>query len=494
MEGKINMTHTVNPPAGKDTRTHQLWTSLYLPNLQLESINPEQSVPIAIIERVKNRQQIICCTTGAAAFGITRSMALNSAYALCPALTVVEYDEDRQMQLLQQIGEWAMQFSSIVSLHPPDHLLIEIAGSKRLFENYKVLIGLISQELSKLGFKAQIGIAPTPLAANLLARANSRIAVARPERLQENLKDISIALLDADAKIKDGLRQSGIHKIGGLLPVSPASLTRRFGPAFVKYLDCLLGRHPYPVTPIRSSEFFERSLDLPVEVDDTNALQFATQRMTSELSVFLITRDCGVNSFSFTLRHERCQDTCIQLRFLQPTSQPRHLHQVLSERLTQTVLPAPVCGLHMLADTFSTLERDGADFFYKSQRQHKSLGEVIDKLCGRLGQDALHTLLTAEDHRPEKAWRKSSPGYTENRPKDNNPYWPQRPLWILDKPRIINRRLHRVSNIERIETGWWDDTDVRRDYFVADDNHGTRYWVFKIRDGSEELYIHGVFA
>lgn len=468
----------------------QLWTSLYLPNLQLESINPEQSAPIAITERVKNRQQIVSCTTGAAAFGITRSMALNGAYALCPALTVVEYNEDKQIKLLHQIGEWAMQFSSIVSLHPPDHLLIEIAGSKRLFESYQLLISLISQELSKLGYMAQIGIAPTPLAANLLACANSRIAVTRKERLQDSLKDIPVALLDIDAHIKEGLRQSGIHKIGGLLNISPASLTRRFGPAFVKYIDCLLGRHPYPITPIRSSEFFKRSLDLPVEVDNTNALQFATQRMTGELSAFLITRDCGVNSYSFTLLHERHQDTCIQLRFLQATSQSRHLHQVLSERLSQTELPAPVCGLHMLADTFSTIERDGADFFHKSQRQQKSLGEVLDKLCGRLGQGALYTLLTIEDHRPEKAWKKSFPDC----PEDYNAHWPQRPLWILDKPQITNRSLHRISNIERIETGWWDDTDVRRDYFIADDNHGTRYWVFKIRDGSDELYIHGLFA
>jgi len=471
-------------------KTQQLWTSLYLPNLQLESINPDQTTPIAITERVKNRQQIISCTQGAASFGITRSMTLNSAYALCPALTVVEYDEDHQARLLQQIGEWAMQFSSIVSLHPPDHLLIEIAGSKRLFEGYEILVCLIEQELIKLGFSAQIGIAPTPLAANLLARANSRIGITRLERLATGLKDLPIDLLDLDTQITEGLRQSGIHKIGGLLNISPASLTRRFGPACVKYLDCLLGKHPYPVTPIRSSEHFERSLDLPIEVDDTNALQFATQRMTNELSAFLVARDSGVNSYTFTLRHEREQDTCLQLRFLQATSQSKHLHQVLSERLSQTVLTAPVSGLHMIANTFSTIERDASDFFQKSQRQQKSLGEVIDKLCGRLGQDALHTLSTVEDHRPEKAWKKSFPNSAE----DYDQHWPQRPVWILDTPKVTTRALHRISDIERIETGWWDDTDVRRDYFIADDNHGARYWVFKVRDGSGELYVHGLFA
>ena len=471
--------------------THQhLWLSLYLPNLQLESINPNQSTPIAITKKIKNQQQIISCTTGATASGITSLMTLNSAYALCPALTAIEYNEDHQKKLLHQIGEWAMQFSSIVSLHPPDHLLIEIAGSKRLFEGYEILVSLIEQELTKLGFSAQPGIAPTPLAANLLATANSRVGITQLQRLPSGLKGLSIDLLDLNIQITESLHKSGIHNIGELLNISPASLTRRFGPACVKYLDCLLGKHPYPVKPIRCSEFFERSLDLPVEVDDTNALQFATQRMANELSAFLIARDCGVNGYSFTLRHERYPDTHLQLRFLQATSQPKHLHQVLSERLSQTELAAPVSGLHILADAFSSIERDASDFFRKSQRQQNSLGEIVDKLCGRLGQDALHTLLTVEDHRPEKAWRRSFPNCAE----DYASHWPHRPVWILDTPKVTTRTLHRISDIERIETGWWDDTDVRRDYYIADDNHGARYWVFKLRDGSGELYIHGLFA
>ncbi len=480
----------VSPPKASPPKAKQLWASLYLPSLQLDSINPDQDTPIAITARIKNRQQVISCTKGAIDIGITYSMALNGAYALCPALTVIEYDQEYQTTLLRQVGEWAMQFSSIVSLHPPDHLLIEIAGSKRLFEGFETLTSLIEQELTKLGFTAQMGIAPTPLAANLLARANSRIGITRLERLPVGLKEFSVSLLDLDEQTIEGLRKSGIHFIGGLLNVSPASLTRRFGPACVKYLDCLMGKHPYPVKPLRSSEFFERSLDLPIEVHDTNALQFATLRMTNELSAFLIARDAGVNGYLFTLRHERHANTTLQLRFLQATSQPKHLHQVLTERLAQTTLPAPVSGLAMVAKEFSEIERNAADFFHKSQRQQKSLGEVIDKICSRLGADSLHALSTVDDHRPEKAWKKTFPDCFEH----SIDHWPQRPLWMLDTPKIAKHPLQRISDIERIETGWWDDTDVRRDYFIAQDKNSTRYWVFKERDGSEHIYIHGLFA
>ncbi len=421
-------------------------------------------------------------------------MALNSAYAILPALTVVEYNAEQEAILLRQVGEWAMQFSSIVCLHPPNHVLIEIAGSKRLFESFEILAALIQQELATLGYSGLMGIAPTPLAANLLARANIRRGIVQVQKLPYVLSELSVSYLELAPDTLEGLRRSGMRKIGNLLTVSPASLTRRFGPACVKYLDCLLGRHPDPRTPLRLTDFFERSLDLPLEVHDTNALQFATQRMINELAAFLVAHDNGVNMFTLTLRHEKLDDTQLQLRFLQATSQARHLHRVLSEQLAQTTLPAPVSGLHLLADTFSEIERDAADLFVKSRRQQNSFGEVIDKLCSRLGHDALYTLSTVDDHRPEKAWKKSAPESRQDR--DSN--WPDRPLWLLQQPRPVTpalwQRLSLEGDAERIETGWWDNTDVRRDYYLYRDDRGTRYWAYRQRGKSNELFIHGIFS
>jgi len=51
---------------------------------------------------------------------------------------------------------------------------------------------------------------------------------------------------------------------------------------------------------------------------------------------------------------------------------------------------------------------------------------------------------------------------------------------------------------ERIESGWWDGGDVRRDYFVADTPDGSSTaWIYRdhrygIDDG--EWFLHGLFA
>lgn len=460
----------------------------------LDEIQHSDDALIAIIERKNNRQQIRSCNSKAQEAGVFPNMPLNSAYAIAPAITVVEYDTEREGVLLQQVGEWAMQFSSVVCLHPPNHVLIEIAGSKRLFEGFEILAALVQQELKLLGYTGQMGIAPTPLAANLLARANIRRGIVQTAKLPLIFNDLPIDYLELENSTLDGLRRSGIRQIGSLLKVSPASLTRRFGPACTKYLDCLLGDHPDPRTPLRLTDFFERKLDLPLEVENTGALLFATQRMINELTSFLIAHDSGVNLFSLTLCHEKHSDTTLQLRFLQATSQAKHLHRVLSEQLSQTTLPAPVCGLRLFVEKFCKIERDASDLFNKSLRQQNSLGEIIDKLRSRLGNDALYTLTTVDDHRPEKAWRKSFPE-AQNAPSTG---WPERPLWLLKEPAVVtdhlSQRLKIESEAERIETGWWDNNDVRRDYFLVCDDRGTRYWAFKQRGSAQHLFIHGIFA
>jgi protein ImuB len=70
---------------------------------------------------------------------------------------------------------------------------------------------------------------------------------------------------------------------------------------------------------------------------------------------------------------------------------------------------------------------------------------------------------------------------------------PPRPVWLLPHPQPLRARIvHLHGEAERIESGWWDGDDVRRDYFVADLDSGQRAWLY--RDASQEWMVHGWFA
>ena len=50
---------------------------------------------------------------------------------------------------------------------------------------------------------------------------------------------------------------------------------------------------------------------------------------------------------------------------------------------------------------------------------------------------------------------------------------------------------------ERIESGWWEGRDVRRDYFVARTQEtGQTLWIFtEARSGGASgWYVHGIFS
>ena len=46
---------------------------------------------------------------------------------------------------------------------------------------------------------------------------------------------------------------------------------------------------------------------------------------------------------------------------------------------------------------------------------------------------------------------------------------------------------------ERIESGWWDEQDVARDYFVATNSFGSCYWIYRELSGERHWYLQGVF-
>jgi protein ImuB len=70
-----------------------------------------------------------------------------------------------------------------------------------------------------------------------------------------------------------------------------------------------------------------------------------------------------------------------------------------------------------------------------------------------------------------------------------------RPLWMLAEPQPLDGwEGTLITGPERIESGWWDGHDVRRDYYVARSRAGVRLWIFRERPPGQGWFLHGVFG
>jgi len=455
----------------------------------MQEQNPSTASPAAIVIQEGSRRLIMSSNQYAQDIGIHPGLTLNSAYAIAPDLQITDYDETVQESYLRQICLWAMQFSSWVTPKMPNTLLLEINASLTLFGGLEALKEKLKSDCLQQGLHMQMGIAPTPTAASLLACIGNNGCITDQEKLQTQLDSIPTQYLPFDNFILKGLQQSGIKQCKQLFNIPPSALSRRFGQSSTEYIYKLTGQLPDICPAFTTPESFHQHQDLPLEAPDTNALQFPLNRLTGALGGFLKSSDLGVKTLAVTLSHHQITSTTLDIVFLEATADHKHVFKVITERLANLSLSAPVTAISLTSRELDEIKHNDTDLFRKSQNQTDSIRGLIDKLTARLGETKLYTPILADDHRPEKSWYSAL--MSDQQPPTD---WPARPLWLLKQPKPVSTTLDIKSTAERIENGWWEETDVRRDYYIAADRYGAYYWIYSDRREAGKFYIHGIFS
>src|SRR5690606_25997678 len=87
--------------------------------------------------------------------------------------------------------------------------------------------------------------------------------------------------------------------------------------------------------------------------------------------------------------------------------------------------------------------------------------------------------------------------YAQGREQTMNSPVAARPCWILECPSLMAsnslKTLQLLSGPERIETRWWQDQGIEREYYVARNQQGMRLWIYHHHSDRREWYLHGIF-
>lgn len=475
-----------------------LWTCLHIPDFSLQLLMRGTAAPgPLIVSSGGNRPIVLSCSNAACGFGIQAGMKVSAAVALAPQLTEHPRHPAAEHAALAGLANWAGQFSPVVSLNPPDAVLLDIEGSLRLFDGLRPLLLRLSAGLDEMGYAAAIATAPTPAAARLLARAGFASSVTRLDALPAALAALPLTLLDQPADIAERLRTMGVHTIGECLRLPREGLARRFGQHLLDELDRALGRLPDPRAPYQAPARYSARLVLPAPVHESEPLLFAARRLIVELCGYLQMKQAGITRLKLTLHHEERPDTVLRLAFSAPTRECARIVRLLRERLLRTELPARVDAIRFDGEELRPLAAQNLSLFPEDTPADEERWSIIDHLRARLGAQAVHGIVSYPDHRPETAWRTCEPGTASHRPAQA-----ERPLWLLNHPRklldcddqpLLDGPLTPISGPERIEGGWWDGQDVTRDYFVVRDAQGRKLWIFRRRQAGE-WFLQGIFS
>ena len=483
---------------------HPLWLCLRLPSLPLEALPLPGDGPCAVYERQGSRKRLLCGNPAAEALGLTPGIELGAAAALAPSLRTVERSPRAEREALRALAAAAYRFSSLITAQaaapaPDAHMLwLEIASSLRLFGGVDALVAQLAQAIEELGYRCEIGIAPTPEGASLLAGCHPERSEGSPcvgERafdrveLWRALEKLPIARLPVDEATRAALSGSGLRRLGEVLALPLDALARRFSPEFTDWLGRVTGRLPDARRWYRPPALYRRYFEMSFEAETTEALRFPIRRMLGELAAYLLARDVGVSAFTLELAHEDGSHTALETALASPSRDATHLQVLAWSRLEKLVVAAPVTGLVLRAERFAPVRVRQFDLFSTRSLEEDEWQAVLDRLRARLGAAAVQSLGLHADHRPEKSFaRLCHPG---SRSDEGSPPR-QRPLWLLPEPRALAETPHCLRGPERIEAGWWDGHDAQRDDYVAESD-GARLWVYK-EQRSGRWFLHGLWA
>lgn len=467
-----------------------LWLALHFPSLPLEvfSRSAVAAEPLAVAEKKGNRTRVMSCSELAASCGICPGMPVSAAQALTSSLVVKWRDAVAEQASLAGLATWAGRFTPDVSLQPPDGLLLEISRCLRLHHGIDNLLDQMQGGIKALGYSAAIACAPTPYGAWLLAKSGGKALILTTVQLTQALAKLPIGLLQQPSETLEGLEMLGVQTLGECQCLPRPGLARRFGQDLLNELDRAFGRQPEVRAFFMPPPSFERKLELNAPVQEAEALLFAAHRLLPELEGYLGLRRAGVQEIEILCQHEDLADTVVALGFVEAIRETGRMLLQLRETLERLRLPAPVHTLVLKATRIQTVAAVSRDLFQDSTARTDG-NPLLERLRARLGKEAVHGISGAADHRPELAWRACELGSETGLPGN-----PHRPVWLLPQPRPCrDGSLVLKSGPERIESGWWDGHGVARDYYVAQDRHGARLWVYCERR-SGEWFIHGLFA
>lgn len=482
------------PAAHSESAPQQRWLALIfqqLPLLRLAgSLDAEQALAFV---HPNSPRQISCANASAAALGIDVGMPVGAAQALAPALRVLEEDLLQQDVLLQRLANRAFQFSSQISRR--EHgLLIEVGGSERLFGGLETLIDKLKADFPE---QSDLAVAPTPQAAWQLAAHRTNARVLSCQALSGALGKLPIQIFQLSRRQQRSLQGMGVERVEQLLRLPRRGLAERFGEALIRQIRQLLGETPDPPPLHQLPASFSANLELALETTQTEPIRQVLLRLIDDLVVHLRLRDAGVRELGLLLSHPQPPHTRIQIGSRNALRDAAQLNSLIEQHLQRLKLDQPVREVGLNAERLFAFRPQVRDLFERHNSGQESIDQLIDRLQARLGHDNVHGLCLVPDHRPEKAWRACRPGeYREVKMQA------KRPLWLLETPRLIlpgNRPLQGFQLIqgpERLETGWWDDADISRDYWIALQTNRSQprhCWLYRERR-SGDWYLHGLFG
>lgn len=463
----------------------------------------------------RGRMIITAASLPAEQQGIHTGMTVADARAVSTDLKVFDAEEGKAAKLLRMLGLRCIRYSPIVAIDLPAGLMIDITGCAHLWGGERAYLKEIILKLRAKGFDARGAIADTVGAAWAVARFGKVSPIIAGNAQASAISSMPPAALRLEAEVQELLRKLGLNTIGSFMQMPASVLRRRFGNGIPTRLRQALGFEDERIIPLVPPVMHQERLPCLEPIKTATGIEIAIQQLLAQLCSRLQSEGRGIRKA--ILKCYRVDGKMVQagISTNRGSYSVSHLFKLFGLQISKI---EPALGIELfILEAPKVEEIDPLQeqlWANKPGLQDNSLAELLDKLAGKVGANAISRYLPVEHYWPERSVRRAA---TLQEPLPTN--WRAdrlRPVRLLARPETIevmalipdyppkifiyrNKRhtIQKADGPERIEREWWLDQGEHRDYYTVEDTDGCRYWLFRSghfdSDGTQ-WYIHGFFA
>lgn len=461
------------------------WLYLYFPQLQLdqylasiESANGESTI-------VFNNEinEVIQCSKGARKLGIKIGMGLAEASVIYAKTTILPYSPKCEEDCLLHVATQLYNIASDIVLEPPSGIAINLSPLVRYYQGQDNFIALCHRTLHNNQVTVQFASGATIEIAQVLANASQNTVYRNNQQAFIALCHCQIALTSLPCKQVEQLHRAGIRTIKQLLDIPLEELGKRFPNTLISYVLALKGVKSSPRKTFHPSREFQQYIELPFDLEETVRVNHYLTKPLKQCCEYLFKRGRVTDELEIQLYQRESTPLCISIKSGTPHYHPIDWQALIELKLEQATLNSPITALSLACKR--SFEFNGENLsLLESGYSQQAENILYGKLLAKLGDSNVESPRCINDHRLEY----SSDEHTDATLSTHS----IQPAWLLQPPTPLSVETHIVYGPERLQTGWWDEQPVTRDYFIAVTAQGQRLWVF--RDKALQWFIHGYFA
>lgn len=498
---------------------------LWLPAWGLQRLivsQPELDQHVLLLTELRKQGEFVRhCNPLARKRGVRAGMPVAEARTFLrpyDRLTVQPVRPVHERQALVELALRCERFSFCIGLEDaddPESILMNVTGIAHLFGGEEALAAQLGEVLESRRYQHRIAIAETIgsawAAAHWLAGPHQPVVLSAGEL--DQLESLPTSALRLDDALVTRLLRLGIRTIRQLLDLDRDSLARRFGRHLLVQIDQFLGRRVESIVPCHPQPVYRVQRTLDEGVSHPHAIDQLWSQLLSELLNLLAPRHLGTRHLTGRYVLENRTSQLFHLRLSHATNDRQHIHDLLRLKLETLRLRSPIIRLQMEALEVAPLESVQREMF--DDRTHiaaRRFSMLLNRLASRLGEEAVLVPALLASPVPERSVRWSP--VTDHSPLECNVHSDRfhgldRPTALFPEPRPIEVLcvppetcpvvvfwketrfdVARASDPERIESDWWTNGYVRRDYYWIETANGRWLWIFQ-RLQDRRWFWHG---